>query len=303
MLRFLKVLGTGINGEVCLSENVKTFEKSAIKRLRQHNELEVLKKVLPHKNIVQLVNVFNLHSDVFIVMEVMDMTLKEYIQRTNMYEHEIKWIFKETLTALDHCHSLSILHRDIKPENILLNRNGSVKICDFSLSRTCSNQMTPCVVTLWYRAPELLLGHTNYNYSIDTWSLCCVLLEMIYKRPPFIAKQNSEISQLESIFTALDKPEELKSVYSQEFKSCPEAFNAMDIDATPQIKELWKNLPFVADTFIYDINKRPTCKTLLQHVGECNLISFKIEKHRASFEEIPHSWHSVFLNDVEDIQN
>lgn len=279
MFRFLKVLGTGVNGEVCLTENTKTFEKLAIKRLNLKNELEILHKVSPHKNIVQVLNVFDFDTIFYIAMEVMGMTLKKYIQHTQMSENEIKWIFKETLTALDHCHSLSILHRDIKPENILLNRQGNVKICDFSLSTTFSYDMTPYVVTLWYRSPELLIGQRNYNFSIDTWSSCCVLLEMIYKHPPFVAAEDSNISQLRCIFTAL---------------GCPEEFNFMNIYENEYIKEMWKNLPFVQETFIFDIHKRPTCKKILESVGECNSVCFRIEEHRATFENAPETWDNIF---------
>jgi len=278
MFRFVKILGSGVNGEVCLSENMKTFEKMAIKRLHVQNELHILQQVSPHVNIVQVVHVFDMENQIFIGMEVMDMTLKNYIKSKNLCENEIKWILKETLTGLHHCHSLSVLHRDIKPENILLNRRGHVKLCDFSLSRSYSNDMTPCVVTLWYRAPELLLGQRNYNFSIDTWSVCCVLLEMIYKYPPFIAEENSEMSQIKCIFTAL---------------GCPKEFQTMQIQVNERIKELWKNLSFVSDTFVYDIHRRPTCHELIQFIGECEICFFEIEEHRATYEKVPEGWDTL----------
>lgn len=66
--------------------------------------------------------------------------------------------------------------------NILsINSQYEAKICDFGLARPKTNEMTPYVITLWYRSPEVLLGSTTYNKSADIWSLGCILLEMLKK--------------------------------------------------------------------------------------------------------------------------
>ena len=76
---------------------------------------------------------------------------------------EIKCIIKQIIEGVKYLHELNIVHRDLKMANILLNNKGEVKIGDFGLARTLvtgnPNMMyTNKVVTLWYRAPELLLG-------------------------------------------------------------------------------------------------------------------------------------------------
>lgn len=89
---------------------------------------------------------------------------------------EIKCIMKQLLLGVEYLHKQRILHRDIKPANILLNDQGSVKIADFGLGRKfmdCKN-MTCKVVTLWYRAPELILKYRKYDSKIDVWSIGCV---------------------------------------------------------------------------------------------------------------------------------
>lgn len=75
--------------------------------------------------------------------------------------------------------------------------NYRIRICDFGMSRTKSKEMTPGVVTLWYRSPELLLGLTAYSKSIDIWSLGCILLEFFKKKPLF--KANTEVEELDAI--------------------------------------------------------------------------------------------------------
>jgi len=106
-------------------------------------------------------------------------------------------------------HTMRILHRDLKPQNIMITVNCEVKIGDFGLSKVYGLPMdsfTHEVVTLWYRAPEVLLGNDLYDASIDTWSIGCIIAEMIQKRPLFIG--DSEIDQIFKIFRMLGTPDE-----------------------------------------------------------------------------------------------
>lgn len=79
------------------------------------------------------------------------------------------------------------MHRDIKPSNLLVDKKGVLKIADFGLANSFAMKpegpFTNRVVTLWYRAPELLLGSTDYGYEIDLWSAGCLLAEMFLGRP------------------------------------------------------------------------------------------------------------------------
>ena len=99
-----------------------------------------------------------------------------------------------------------VLHRDLKPQNVLIDLKGHVKLADFGLARAFQTKKpyTQEVVTLWYRAPELLLGQNDYTASVDLWSTGCILAELTCRRPLFPG--DSEIDQLFRIFRLLGTP-------------------------------------------------------------------------------------------------
>ena len=96
---------------------------------------------------------------------------------------------------------MRILHRDLKPQNLLIDKTRNLKIIDFGLARAFSIPIRPYtneVVTIWYRAPELLLGSEEYSTPIDLWSCGCIFWEMITKNPLFTG--DSEMDQITRIF-------------------------------------------------------------------------------------------------------
>lgn len=88
---------------------------------------------------------------------------------------------------MDYLHQKDILHRDLKSSNILYNNQGILKVCDFGLGRKYVGNVkyTPTVVTLWYRAPEVLLGNEKYGKAIDMWSVGCIFAELLLRDPLF----------------------------------------------------------------------------------------------------------------------
>ena len=97
------------------------------------------------------------------------------------------------------------MHRDLKSANILMNNKGQIKITDFGLSRYYNTKLyspyTTCVVTLWYRAPEILLGSGYYDISSDMWSVGCILAELLLGVVPFRGKD--EMDQIAKIYMTM----------------------------------------------------------------------------------------------------
>ena len=141
-----------------------------------------------------------------LVFEIMNYDLKSFYEsfkNNNLIIDEtfVKGCLKQILNGILYLHNLNVIHRDIKPQNILIsyqisikNDNKkyiskySVKIADLGLARsvqTPSIKLTPEVITLWYRPPEILLGCTKYSKAVDIWGVGCVFYELYTFRPLF----------------------------------------------------------------------------------------------------------------------
>lgn len=142
-------------------------------------------------------------GDVYLVMEFLEhdlKTLQEEMQDP-FSASEVKTLLLQLASAVAFLHDHWILHRDLKTSNILLNNRGEIKLADFGMARFVGDpapaNLTQLVVTLWYRSPELLLGATSYDGSVDIWSLGCIFGELLTRQP--LLQGKNEVDQLSKV--------------------------------------------------------------------------------------------------------
>ncbi|KAH9279255.1 Cyclin-dependent kinase 11B [Echinococcus granulosus] len=213
----------GTYGVVYRARDKRTNEVVALKRLKMEKEREgfpitSLREIntlmkAQHENIVtvrEIVVGFDLDK-IYLVMEYVEHDLKSLMEIMSgpFTVGQVKCLLIQLLRAVQHLHDNWILHRDLKTSNLLLSHKGILKVGDFGLAREYGSPLqhyTEVVVTLWYRAVELLLGSKSYSTPIDLWSVGCIFAEFLLQRPLFPGK--GEVDQINMIFRDLGTPNE-----------------------------------------------------------------------------------------------
>ncbi|KAK8479049.1 hypothetical protein V6N13_028422 [Hibiscus sabdariffa] len=235
----LDKIGQGTYSSVFKARKVETGRMVALKKVRFDNfqpesirfmarEITILRR-LNHPNIMKLEGVITsrFSSAIYLVFEYMEHDLAGLSSCPDIEfsEAQVKCYMKQLLMGLEHCHLRGVMHRDIKASNILVNNEGVLKLGDFGLANILTSknkqQLTSRVVTLWYRPPELLMGSTSYDVSVDLWSVGCVFAEVLMGKP--ILKGRTEVEQLHKIFKLCGSPpdeywKKLKLPHSTMFK-------------------------------------------------------------------------------------
>lgn len=188
----LNRIGEGTYGIVYRARDTKNDKVVALKKVRMEHEkdglpvsgLREISVLLScrHENIVHLREVVVGRSleSIFLAMEYCEQDLASLLDNMQapFSESQVKCIVLQVLKGLRYLHHNFIVHRDLKVSNLLMTDKGCVKIADFGLARWFGlplKPMTPRVVTLWYRAPELLLQAKTQTTSVDMWAAGCIL--------------------------------------------------------------------------------------------------------------------------------
>ncbi|XP_036194786.1 cyclin-dependent kinase 3 isoform X2 [Myotis myotis] len=210
-------IGEGTYGVVYKARHRDTGQLVALKKIRLDLETEgvpstaireiSLLKELKHPNIVRLLDVVHSEKKLYLVFEFLSQDLKKFMDATPVSELPLHLV--KLLQGVNFCHAHRVIHRDLKPQNLLINELGAIKLADFGLARAFGVPLrtyTHEVVTLWYRAPEILLGCKFYSTAVDIWSIGCIFAEMVTCKALFPG--DSEIDQLFRIFRTLGTPSE-----------------------------------------------------------------------------------------------
>uniref|UniRef100_A0A7S3JJF5 Protein kinase domain-containing protein n=1 Tax=Euplotes harpa TaxID=151035 RepID=A0A7S3JJF5_9SPIT len=184
---------------------------------------------------------------------------------------------KQILTGLKEIHEREIVHRDLKPENVLVTDEGVVKICDFGSSKILDpeGKNTPYIVSRYYRAPELILGVSNYSEKIDIWATGCIIAELLMLKPLFPGK--TEGSQFLEQMAILGTPS--SSQFERMASNIPkntmrllkqlEKFERKDVSSLiPSFyhkRDIKKVVDLIESMLEWDPKERITAEEALQH--------------------------------------
>jgi len=292
----LSQIGEGSYGKVYKCRARDSGSLVAIKKFSESEDDPLIKKIalreirmlknLKHPNLVNLIEVFRRKRKLHLVFEYCDRTVLNELEKhtkgvpmpTTM---SITW---QTLQAVNYCHLHNCIHRDVKPENILLTKDGVVKLCDFGFARTFTpgNEFTDYVATRWYRAPELLVGDTQYGPKVDVWAIGCVFVELVNGEALWPGK--SDVDQLYLIRKNLG---DLIPRHMQIFKS-NEFFCGLSIPDPGTLDPLEgklakgpagaEGIDFMKKCLDKDPVKRWSCDQLLSHPFFKNF-TFKFPEH------------------------
>lgn len=186
---------------------------------------------------------------------------------------EVKRLLLQLTSGVAYLHQNYILHRDLKTSNLLLSNRGLLKIADFGMARYVGDprpKLTQLVVTLWYRAPELLLGTRTYDAAVDMWSVGCIMGELITREP--LLQGSNEVDQISKVFELCGVPTEdswpgfrrLPNARSLRLpKQSPLASGSVIRARFPNLTAAGASL--LNSLLALDPEKRPSAKEMLEH--------------------------------------
>lgn len=278
----IEKIGEGTYGVVYKGRHKKTNRIVALKKIRLESEEEgvpstaireiSLLKELVHPNVVTLEEILLEDGKLYLVFEFLSMDLKKYLDSLPKDQLLDKILVKgylyQILQAILFCHQRRVIHRDLKPQNLLIDSRGIIKLADFGLARALCVPVrvyTHEVVTLWYRAPEVLLGSPRYSTPVDIWSIGCIFAEIASRRPVF--RGDSEIDQLFRIFRTLSTPNEDSWPGVSQLPDYKTSFPSWRTNVLPQsVKNLDETgLDLLQRMLVYDPPQRISAVAALHH--------------------------------------
>ncbi|ORX50943.1 Pkinase-domain-containing protein [Hesseltinella vesiculosa] len=248
---------------------------------------------LNHPNIVGLEEVLLEDKAIFMVFEYAEHDFLQiihhhlHIERKPIQEVVVKSLLWQLINGVAYLHANWVLHRDLKPANVLLTSDGIVKTGDLGLARLFNKPLQPLfngdkvVVTIWYRAPELLLGSRHYTKAVDMWAIGCIFGELLALKPIFKgdeAKMDNkknvpfQRSQLLKIFEVLGVPTKERWPTIDNLPDFPQ-LNSFT-PCSNNLKQAYQMMPghkseagfnLLASLLEYDPAKRITAEKALNH--------------------------------------
>ena len=288
-------IGKGAYGDVFLGKDIQNNTLYAIKKISKKslikpdtkkyfkNEINIIKNLKYHPNIVKFINIKETISNFYIIFEYLnggdlDNFIKKYINKYNktIPEKIVKYIIKNVLKGLNSLNAQNIIHRDIKLSNILINYlnntdlinenilNAEIKIIDFGFAKYLKqDEFTNSIIgTPFYMDPKILHGYLLeknekkylYNMKVDIWSIGIMTYYLLLGVFPFNAKN------YENLIENIENKEFFFPLNKYEISLSKEAIN------------------FIENTLNLDEEQRYSSEELLKHNWLNNNFNYKLYK-------------------------
>uniref|UniRef100_A0A7S0VVS1 non-specific serine/threonine protein kinase n=1 Tax=Polytomella parva TaxID=51329 RepID=A0A7S0VVS1_9CHLO len=197
----LKKVGRGKYSEVFEGVNIQNNRKCIVKILKPVKKKKIKREVKILQNLYDGVNIVKLLDVVRDTESKTPSLIFEYVNNTDfkvlyptLTDYDIRYYMFELLRALDYSHSQGIMHRDVKPHNVMIDHSRrELRLIDWGLAEFYipGREYNVRVASRYYKGPELLVDLQDYDYSLDLWSLGCMLAGIIFRKDPFFCGQDN----------------------------------------------------------------------------------------------------------------
>ncbi|CAK9297257.1 unnamed protein product [Gordionus sp. m RMFG-2023] len=277
-------LGRGKYSEVFEAVNITNNEKCVVKILKPVKKKKIKREIKILENLRGGINIIDLKDVVKDPVSRTPALIFEYINNTDfkqlyqtLTDFDIRYYLYEVLKSLDYCHSQGIMHRDVKPHNVMIDHEKrELRLIDWGLAEFYhpGQEYNVRVASRYFKGPELLVDYQQYDYSLDLWSLGCMLASMIFRKEPFFHGHDND-DQLVRIAKVLGTEELYDYLDKYEIQLSPRFNEKLGRHS----KKRWERfvhtenshlvspeaLDFLDRVLIYDHAKRLTAREAMSH--------------------------------------